>query len=96
MYGAIVNQFSRYMTHVEKNIGGVMINPKTIEEAVPVVQFVSRAKQQQAMVFLQTELFNTPKWLLDSQIFAKTSVGIHVVLSVQTPVLGYLISNTTL
>jgi len=57
---------------------------------------VSRAKQQQAMVFLQTELFNTPKWLLDSQIFAKTSVGIHVVLSVQTPVLGYLISNTTL
>jgi hypothetical protein len=51
MYGTLVGQFSRYMGHVSKNIGGVQTTPKMQEEGGVIVEFTSKAKQKEAMQF---------------------------------------------
>ena len=72
MYGELVGQYNRYIGHVLKNIGGIMTTPKTSEQSGTVVSFTSKEKQQSAMRFLQAELFATPVWLINKNIFSLT------------------------
>jgi hypothetical protein len=67
MYRELTGQFSRYMGHAAKNIGGVMTTPKTVEQSGAVYEFVSKAKQKEAMAFLQAQLFKTPTWLVNKK-----------------------------
>lgn len=68
MYGQVVMQYMRYMGHVLKNIGGIYSTPKSVEQSGDVYQAVTKAKQQDALAFLNTRFFTTPDWLLDSAI----------------------------
>jgi hypothetical protein len=72
LYGQVVSQFNRYMGHVSNNIGGVYEHHKTYEQEGAVYTHVSKAHQQKCMLFLQDELYKTPEWLLDQDIFSKT------------------------
>ncbi len=72
LYGQVVSQLNRYMGHVSNNIGGVYEYHKTYEQEGAVYTHVSKAHQQKSMVFLQDELYKTPEWLLDQNIFSKT------------------------
>jgi hypothetical protein len=96
MYGRLTDQFGRYMGHAAKNIGGIMTTPKTGEEPGSVVTFVSKSRQQEAMRFLQTQLFTTPAWLLNKEIYALTGAGANTVLSIQSSILNALMSDATL
>lgn len=69
MYGEVLGQFNRYMGHVTANIGGVYENYKTYDQEGPVYSPVAKDKQKEALQFLQKELFTTPEWLLDNDIF---------------------------
>lgn len=72
MYNALVQQFSRYMGHVLKNVGGVYESPKSVEQAGEnVYEPVPRDRQEQAVVFLNNNLFETPSWLMDREILNK-------------------------
>ena len=71
MYLQLLSQFNRYMGHVTKNIGGVNETFKSIEESGDVYTPTPVAMQKAAMNFLQTQLFATPKWLLDNNILNK-------------------------
>jgi hypothetical protein len=71
MYDQIVGQFNRYMGHVTANIGGVYENYKTYDQQGAVYTHVPKIKQQESMDFLQKQLFTTPEWLLDDNIFNK-------------------------
>ena len=72
MYNALVQQFSRYMGHVLKNVGGVYESPKSVEQAGEnVYEPVPRDRQEQAVVFLNNNLFETPNWLMDREILNK-------------------------
>ena len=71
MYLQLLSQFNRYMGHVTKNIGGVNETFKSIEESGDVYTPTPVAMQKAAMNFLQTQLFTTPKWLLDNNILNK-------------------------
>lgn len=64
-----VGQFSRYLFHVATLIGGRMYTPKTVEEPGKLVDFVSREDQKRAIKFLQAEVFETPVWLMNKNIF---------------------------
>ena len=75
IYRELVGQFNRYMGHVAKNIGGIMATPKSIEEAGDVYEFTSKARQKEAMAFLQEQLFTTPSWLLDYKITGTTGLN---------------------
>lgn len=97
MFGQVAQQYQRYMGHVAKNIGGVQTTPKMVEEAGVVVEYVSKAKQKEAMAFLQAQLFSTPKWMFENNIPALTGINkLSVVSSAQSNVLNRLLNNSTL
>ena len=71
MYEQMLGQFNRYMGHVAANIGGVYEYYKTFDQEGAVYTHVDKAKQIEAMKFLQEQLFKTPEWMIDNEIFNK-------------------------
>lgn len=69
MYGHVLSQFNRYMGHVSNNIGGVYEHYKTAGQEGAVYTAVPKAKQMEAMQFIQDNLFTTPDWLINKDIF---------------------------
>ncbi|APG66283.1 zinc-dependent metalloprotease [Tenacibaculum todarodis] len=72
MYGQVLSQFNRYMGHVASNVGGVYENFKTSDQNGAVYSHTPTEKQKRAIAFLNKELFTTPTWMLDTNIFNKT------------------------
>jgi len=72
MYSQVVSQFRRYMGHVANNIGGVYEYYKTADQDGAVYTHVPKEHQKKCLIFLQEQLFETPEWLLDNEIFNKT------------------------
>ncbi|MDJ0646369.1 MAG: zinc-dependent metalloprotease [Flavobacteriaceae bacterium] len=72
MHGQVLAQFNRYMGHVANNIGGVYEYYKTADQDGAVYTHVSKDHQRNAMKFLNEQLFNTPKWMIDKDIIGKT------------------------
>lgn len=73
MYQQLYIQFQRYMFHVVKNIGGIYETPKSVEQPGDVYEITPKARQQEAVAFLNDQLFTTPTWLLDKNILNKFS-----------------------
>ena len=97
IYQEVVGQFSRYNGHVAKFVGGIMETPKTQEQSGPVYELVSKAKQKEAVAFLNKQLFATPTWLIDQQIFDRTGQsGLVVVGNVQDNILNRLLGTRNL
>jgi hypothetical protein len=98
MYGALAGQFNRYMFHVLKNVGGVYETPKSVEQQGDVYEPTPKAIQQDAIAFLNKQLFETPEWLLDTKILNKISnpVSNELVSNTQTNALNSLLSSTRL
>jgi hypothetical protein len=71
LYAQVVAQFRRYMGHVTANIGGVYEYYKTYDQQGAVYVHTPRDKQVRAMKFLNDQLFETPEWMLDEEIFNK-------------------------
>ncbi|MBZ9628979.1 zinc-dependent metalloprotease [Psychroflexus sp. CAK1W] len=71
LYNQVYGQYNRYMGHVAANIGGVYEIYKTYNQEGAVYTHAPRDKQVRAMEFLQAELFDTPEWLIDQDIFNK-------------------------
>ncbi len=66
MYSEAIKQYERYMDHVLKNIGGTYHTNKSMDEAGSLYTPVPKAIQQQALAYMDKEVFQTPNWLLDS------------------------------
>jgi hypothetical protein len=97
MYTQLRGQFGRYMGHVSKNIGGIYTTPRMTDERGVIVEFVPKAKQKEAMQFLQDQLFKTPKWIVDNSIPDYTNDNkLTVISNLQSGTLNRLISNSTL
>ena len=64
IYKDLVGQYSDYVFHVTKNIGGIYVTPKTNGEEGEVYRPVSKEVQKQALAFLDQHIFKEPKWLL--------------------------------
>ncbi len=96
IYKALVGQYNRYMNHVLKNVGGVYETPHSIEQVgEDVYAPTPRAIQEEAVAFLNRQLFETPTWLLDRGILNKITnpVGFETVTNVQINVLNNLIGG---
>jgi hypothetical protein len=97
MYGQLTGQYNRYLGHVAKNIGGIYENPKTVDQAGPVYERTPAGTQQEALAFLDKNLFTTPLWLLDKPVLDNIGGNpLTVVSRSQETVLTRLISNNTL
>jgi len=71
LYGQVLSQYNRYMGHVTANIGGVYEYYKTYDQEGAVYTHVDAEKQERAMEFLQEQLFTTPEWMINQDIFNK-------------------------
>lgn len=71
MYGQLLGQFRRYVGHVLRNVGGVYETFKTAEQDEPVYEVTPKPMQKAALDFLNRQLFQTPKWLIDKKIWDK-------------------------
>ncbi len=71
MYIQVVTQYNRYLTHVSKNVASVYETIKYPQEAGDIYESAPVAKQKEAVAFLNRELFETPRWLLDQNILNK-------------------------
>lgn len=97
LYKEVAGQFSRYMGHVAKNVGGIYETPKTVEQAGGVYEYVPKATQKEAVAFLNKQLFTTPKWLINQDLLSRTgNDGISLINALQAPVLNRLMNTRTI
>jgi hypothetical protein len=71
IYSNVFGQYRRYVGHVVANVGGVYEYNKTSDEQEAVYTHVEKAKQKDAIKFLNTNVFSTPEWLIDKEILAR-------------------------
>ena len=98
MYTQLLGQFSRYMNHVTKNVGGIYETFKSVEQPGEVYEPTPKIIQEQSVAFLQKQLFETPYWLLDKNILDKISSPStsELVSNTQGSVLNSLLSTSRL
>ncbi|MUH35474.1 DUF5117 domain-containing protein [Zobellia amurskyensis] len=94
LYGQVIAQFNRYMGHVSNNIGGVYEYQKTYDQEGDVYIPVTKKHQQNCMAFLQDQLFATPQWLIDQNIFNKIQYSgfVEEIRAMQTKTLDNILS----
>lgn len=94
MYGHVVSQFNRYMGHVSNNIGGVYEHYKVADDPGVVYTPVAKDHQERAMKFLQENLFDTPDWLIDKNIFDRIeySGSVDRIRAIQVRTLNNILS----
>lgn len=96
MYGQVVSQFGRYIGHVSRNIGGLERTPKTVEQEGAVYAFTNKARQKEAMQWLQNNVFKTPTWVIDSRYTSLTNQAPQTVISgLQSRALSTMFSSNT-
>jgi len=96
LYNEVVIQYGRYMGHAAKNIGGIYETPKSVEQQGSVYEYVPKATQKEAMEFLQKQLFTTPTWLINNDVFSRIGQNaVNTIGARQEVILSRLLSNTT-
>jgi hypothetical protein len=97
MYSGLRDQYRLYMGHVARYVGGILETPRTVEEKGPVYEIAPKAKQKEAVAFLNKQLFETPTWLINNEIFDRTgSNPLSSIGGLQDGVLNGLLSSSTL
>lgn len=98
IYQNVVNQYSRYMGHVTKNVAGIYSNPIMVEQTDMIAQeFVPASIQKRAVAFLNEQLFTTPTWLINQELMEKAGINpINTICTIQANILSRLISKATL
>ncbi len=97
IYAQVTGQYSRYMGHVARNVGGICLTPKTVEEPGVVYEYVPKTKQKEAVDFLNKQLFNTPIWLVDNKIYDRIGgTPLVTIGNIQDNMMNRLFSTNTL
>ncbi|HJS53958.1 MAG TPA: zinc-dependent metalloprotease, partial [Chitinophagaceae bacterium] len=97
IYNQVSGQFSRYMGHVSRNVGGIYKTPRVVEDSEPVYEFTPKTKQVEAVAFLNQQLFNTPTWLINNDVFLRTGGNpLTIIGNIQDNVLNRLFGASTL
>ncbi len=95
LYDQIFGQFNRYIGHVTANIGGVIEDFYTHDQNQAVYKHIAKEKQQRAFAFLQKQLFDTPKWLIDADILmrAENSGNMERISGIQRRTISLLLNT---
>lgn len=98
MYSAVTSQYYRYMVHVARNVGGTCETWKSVEQSGPVYTPSPKANQQEAIAFLNKNLFATQQWLVNRQLLNRMSRSTNGVgfESAQKRVLDQLLGQETM
>jgi hypothetical protein len=94
LYNSLVGQYRRYIGHVSKWVGGVYETPKTYDQEGRVYEPASRARQKEAVNFLNQQLFQTPSWMIDQELLGRVrpDAGVAAIGGIQQSTLNSLLS----
>ncbi|GAB5553448.1 MAG: zinc-dependent metalloprotease [Saprospiraceae bacterium] len=94
LYNSLVGQYRRYIGHVSKWVGGVYETPKTYDEEGRVYEPASKARQKEAMNFLNQQLFQTPDWMIDEELLGRVrpDAGVAAIGNIQQSAINSLLS----
>ena len=98
LYSELISVYSRYVNHVAKIIGGVNETRINKGQAAIPYQTVNKEKQYSALSSLNTNLWDSPLWLMDSSMISKFSDkgGLERISNTQRAVLNRIISTERL
>ncbi len=97
-YGNVLGQWATEANHVTKIVGGMDKQEKAVSQSGPVWTPVARARQKEAVKFLNDEVFATPTAMIKPDILRKleSDGNINRVSSAQARALSSLVANAKL
>lgn len=95
VYARVLNQWSTEMTHVAGIVGGFNSQEKVVGQEGRIFSLIPKAKQQEAVKFLNENAFTTPAWMIDEEILRRIEpVGvIDRIRTAQSRVLTQLLNS---
>ena len=98
LYGELINQWAREMNHVAVVVGGVYQFTKYAGQSGTVYQPVPRARQADAVQFLNQNVFATPTFFFDPEILRRVEPTgfVERVRARQTAILNTLFQDSRL
>jgi hypothetical protein len=98
LYNRTIGQWSNEANHVATMVGGATVQYKSMGQAGAVYVPISRARQAEAVRFLNENVFKTPTYLIKPEISARTEAGGMVtrINNPQNRVLGTLLQDARL
>jgi hypothetical protein len=75
IFGSVIAQWVRYSDHVVSNVGGVVLTRKRQGQSGPLYERVPKAHQARAVDYLNRQVFATPTWILQADIFDRIATG---------------------
>ena len=70
-YESLLSQYQRYVRHVATNIGGLEETLKTVDQDGDIYAPTAKAKQKEALAWLNKNVFEEPKWLVAEDFMLK-------------------------
>ena len=97
-YSGVLNQWATEAQHVTRVVGGLNKQEKAVSQSGPVWTPVSRARQKEAVKFLNDEVFATPTAMIKPDILRKieSDGNINRVSGAQARTLSSLVANAKL
>ncbi|MBC7896142.1 MAG: zinc-dependent metalloprotease, partial [Cytophagaceae bacterium] len=97
-YGRVINQWATELTHVADVVGGADAQEKYAGQNGPRYRPLSRARQVEAVKFLNDNAFATPRYFLVDDILSRIEVegAIRRINAAQTRVLGSVLNDRKL
>ena len=99
LYDEMIGVYSRYIYHVHSIVGGIYETlHNTNQKGLYTYSVVPVEEQKRALRFLNSELWSTPKWLLNSDLISniKGTGNLDRIEDLQASALGRLLSSSNL
>jgi hypothetical protein len=98
LYGRMIGQWRTELNHVNAIVGGYNSQEKYGSQTGVRFEPISRARQKEAVAFLNEQAFRTPAFFLDREILGRLGPGGEVarIVSAQAGLLNSLLSNARL
>ena len=98
LYTGLLRAYTRYIYHVEANIGGIYRKEIHSQQSSDMFTNVPRERQIEALKFLNKNIFDTPNWLIKQKWIVNIDNDeiISDINRIQTRVLNRIISTSKL
>jgi hypothetical protein len=99
IHGELLGMWSTYMGHVTNVVGGMRVDARKADQEGAVWEVVPVARQRAALRFLTAQAFDTPSWLIPSDVLSRIgpiASGASALANRQVAVLNSLSSTARL
>lgn len=96
LYEALLDQYATYAHYVVAELGGLYTNIRNSSQPGMVFSVAPAGRQRKALQFLQEQVFETPGWLVNKELYERTTQCFDSVTNIQRAILGEVLSRPVL